>query len=307
MVPVGTISQVQKLASVWGRARQRWSSSLPGHGWRRAREVDLATLTLALGAQQIVCTAPLLVAASAVARRVSGRGLAGLLTNFLGLHGTAAQDVTTLFSSPGDVSTTKLVFGLLTSALFGTGIAATQQRGYEIIWSQPRAGLISILRQWAWVLGLLGYLLVVIGMARLGHLIGWGGFAAAAMRGVALFITSLLFSWWSQHLLLCGRIRWRSLLPGATCMAIGMTALVVGSALVLPGQITRQAAEYGPVAVAFLLSTWLLFLSGVVFGGALLGAVIVENWQATHNHQEVPEQSARRLTADWHSPAERPR
>src|SRR3979409_626315 len=56
---------------------ERWFDSLPGHGWRRAHELDLVTQTLALAAQQVLCTAPLLVATSAIVRRASGRGMGG--------------------------------------------------------------------------------------------------------------------------------------------------------------------------------------------------------------------------------------
>jgi len=34
--------------------------------------------------------------------------------------------------------------------------------------------------------------------------------------------------------------------------------------------------DYGLVGAAFVLSIWLVVLSGAIFGGALLGAVIVE-------------------------------
>jgi len=51
---------------------------------------------------------------------------------------------------------------------------------------------------------------------------------------------------------------------------------VVSSGWVLPGQITDQVANYGPVGAIFVLAIWLVVLSGVIFGGALLGAVIVE-------------------------------
>jgi len=51
--------------------------------------------------------------------------------------------------------------------------------------------------------------------------------------------------------------------------------------VVLPGQITDAVADYGPVGVTLVLSIWLVVLSGVIFGGALLGAVIVDRRQAT--------------------------
>jgi membrane protein len=255
---------------------QRWHDSLPGHGWRRANELDLVTQTLALGAQQVLCTAPLLVAMSAIVRRASGRGLGGFVTTLLGLKGLAARDVTALFTSSPTVSTTELSIGLAVAAVFGTGVAATQQRGYEMIWSQPRTGLRSVWRQLGWIAGLLGYLTAMWTLGRLGHSLNRWARVGAPVRGTGQLGLTFLFCWWSQHLLLSGRIRWRALLPGAICMTLATTVLVVVSGIVLPDQITELVSDYGFVGAAFVLSIWLVVLSGAIFGGALLGALIVE-------------------------------
>jgi membrane protein len=268
---------------VWEVARrrfavglERWNDSLPGHGWRRAHELDLVTQTLALGAQQVLCTAPLLVATSAIVRRASGRGMGGFVTTLLGLRGAAAGDVTALFKSSSSVSTTELAVGLVVTAVFGTGVAATQQRGYEMIWSQPRTGLRSAARQLAWMISLLAYLISMWLLGRLGHNVDRWAHVGTLTRGVGQFALTLLFFWWSQYLLLSGRIRWRTLLAGAVCMTVATTVLVVVSGFVLPGQITEAVTDYGFVGAALILSIWLVVLSGVIFGGALLGAVIVE-------------------------------
>ncbi|MBC7372753.1 MAG: hypothetical protein H7323_02030, partial [Frankiales bacterium] len=41
---------------------------------------------------------------------------------------------------------------------------------------------------------------------------------------------------------------------------------------VLPGQITTEVEEYGPIGAPFVLSLWLLVYSGIITGGALLGS-----------------------------------
>jgi membrane protein len=281
MTPVWEVAR-RRVAAVF----ERWTDSLPGHGWRRAHELDLVTQTLALAAQQVLCTAPLLVATSAIVRRASGRGMGGFVTQVLGLNGAAANDVTAMFKSSSTVSTTELVVGLIMAAVFGTGVAATQQRGYEMIWSQPRTGLRSTLRHLVWVISLLAYLIVMWYAGHLAHNVNQWAHVAGLLRGVAQFVLSLLFYWWSQYLLLSGRIRWRSLLPGAVCMTLATTALVGASGLVLPGQITEAVTDYGFVGAAFVLSIWLVVLSGVIFGGALLGAVIVERRQAGQTQRD---------------------
>ena len=77
--------------------RAWWSRSLGGRGYRRIRELDLDTHALALCAQQVLCTAPLIVAMSAVLQRITGHGVGYLMTRFFGLHGDSADAVTQLF------------------------------------------------------------------------------------------------------------------------------------------------------------------------------------------------------------------
>lgn len=252
---------------------ERLSASLPGHSWRRAREIDLPTQTLALAAQLVLCAAPLLVATSAVVLRAGGKGLGGPVSRYLGLHGAAATDVMSLFTTSSNVKMPELVGGLIVAAVFGAGVAATQQRGYEGVWSLPRAGIRSTWRQLLWVVGLLIYMIAVLNAGRLGHHGQGRVHSGVVYRAVAQFVVSLLFYAWSQHLLLCARVSWRRLMPGAVCMALGTTILVVVSALILPGQITEEVTDYGPVGATFVLSVWLVVLSGVIFGGALLGAI----------------------------------
>ena len=264
------------LARRWETRLQQWEETLPGHSWRRAREVDLPTQTLALAAQLVLCAAPLLVAISAVVRRAGGKGLGPPIARYLGLHGDAAKDVTSLFTTASNVSMTSLVLGMIVALFFVTGVAATQQRGYEGIWSLPRMGIRASWRQLLWVFGLVIYIAIILNAGRLGHHGQGRVHSGVVFRAIPQFIASLLFYAWSQHLLLGGRIAWKRVMPGAICMSLGTTILVIVSAVVLPGQITQGETDYGPVGATFVLSVWLVILSAVIFGGGLLGAVIVE-------------------------------
>lgn len=254
----------------------RFATTLPGHSWRRAQELNLVNQSLALAAQQMLCTAPLLVAFSAISLRTTGRGVGAALASYLGLSRRASLDVTSLFTSTTAISNTDTVVGLVLALLFATGVAATQARGYELIWSQPRIGLRSLPRQLSWVAGLCLYLVVVLYAGRAGHRVGHRVHAGGPAGPLVQLVVSLLFFWWSQHLLLSARVTWRRLLPGALCMASGMTVLVILSGPIMSGQIVSQVNDYGLVGATFVLSVWLVVLSGVVFGGALLGAVIAE-------------------------------
>ena len=203
-------------------------------------------------------------------------GLGEPLARYLGLHGPAARDFMLLFAGSRRVSMTELISGLIVGAAFGTGIAATQQRGFETLWSLPRAPVFQSWRWLAWLTGVTAYLAVVLSVGQLGHHTDWRLHLGALVRLVVQLSASLLFYCWSQHLLLTGRVAWRRLLPGAAVMSLGTTVLVLASGFVLPGQITEQVNDYGPVGATFILSVWLVTLSGVIFGGALIGVVVAE-------------------------------
>jgi membrane protein len=259
--------------------RTWWANSLYGNGWRRIRELDLDTHALALCAQQVLCTAPLIVAISAVLQRVTGNGVGVVMTRFFGLHDDAADAVERLFgrSSPS-ISTMALLFAMLTAVVFSTSVGAVQQRAFELIWTLPRViGVRSYLRQlfWAIALGVFsGAVLLAGALGRLinHHVLSTGPWAAVILQTVLTF----LFYWWSQYWLLGGRVGWRALMPGAVAVAIGTAILVRLTRLIMPSQISWQAHAYGLIGGVFVLSVWLMILSAVIFGGVLLGALIVQ-------------------------------
>ncbi len=253
-----------------------FEASIAGQFWRRAIALNLPTHSLALAAQQILCTGPLLVAFSAVKRHASDGNVGSVLARYLGLSSAATRDLDALFTSSGTLGAGDRTLGLLIALVFATSIAVTQQRWYEAVWSQLRAPLLrSSARQVLWVLGLCAYLVIVLYAGRAGHGVGRRVHAGRPAGPVAQLVVSFLFFWWSQHLLLGGRVAWRRLLPSAVSMAVGITVLVSLSGLVMSGEIVTEVSDYGLVGSTFVLSVWLLLLSGVLFGGALLGQTML--------------------------------
>lgn len=255
----------------------------------RIRELDLDTHALALCAQQLLCTAPLVVAMSAVLQRTTGRNVSHVISRFFALHGDSERDIAALFSHTSNaISTFALVVGLITAAVFTTSVAAVQQRGFELIWTLPRvAGMRSYARQLAWAPALAVFIAVVLFAGRLGRrldhaVIGVGPWAVTLLQGVVTF----LFYWWTQHWLLRGRVECRALLPGALAVGVLTTAMVRISTLIMHSQISWQVHAYGLVGAVFVLSVWLMVLSAVILGGILIGAVVVER---RSNPADVPE------------------
>ncbi|MEO7069053.1 MAG: hypothetical protein ABI131_01010, partial [Nostocoides sp.] len=81
----GGADRASNVAARLGALATRWQQSLPGHAWERGQRLDVATHTLALAAQQVLCTAPLLVAMSALLRRFGTGSVVVLLANLLDL------------------------------------------------------------------------------------------------------------------------------------------------------------------------------------------------------------------------------
>jgi membrane protein len=268
---------VLRLRASTDRLWHRFEATIAGQFWRRAIALNLPTHSLALATQQILCTGPLLVAFSAVKQHSNDGNVGSVLARYLGLSSHATQDLDALFSSTGTLGAGDRTLGLVVALVFATSIAITQQRWYELVWSQPRAAVLrSSARQVLWVAGLCAYLVIVLYAGRAGHRVGRRVHAGRPAGPVVQFLVSFLFFWWSQHLLLGGRVAWRRILPSALTMAVSITVLVALSGLVMSGEIVTEVSDYGLVGSTFVLSVWLVLLSGVLFGGALLGQILVD-------------------------------
>jgi membrane protein len=252
--------------------------TIAGRGHRRIREIDLDTHALALCAQLVLCAAPLIVAMGAVMQRLTGRGAAYYITRFFGLEGQSETAVNHLFARTNSISTLALVLSMAGSVALSTGVGAVQQRAFERIWTLPRiSNLRSYVRQLTWAVVLGGFSLIVLGVSRVGRYLndhlGWAGLLMVAVaQGLGTFV----FYWWSQRWLLAGRVTWRALFPGSLAVGFLITIVFRLTRVFLPGQIAWPVRAYGLIGGVFVLSAWLMFLSVVIFGGILFGALLVE-------------------------------
>ena len=279
--------QSQRRIAQWQR---RYLAGLPARGWRRAMELSLGTHSLAMAAQQILCTAPLLVAFSALNQGDRSTSVGAVLSRYLGLSRGASKDVAMLFTTSRSLATTDTLVGLVVALLFATSIAITQQRWYELVWSLPRGPVLrSTVRQLAWVFGLCGYLVIVLYAGRAGHGVGRHVHASRPAGPVAQLGVSFLFFWWSQYLLLGGRVSWRKLVPGAVLMSAGMSILVGLSGIWMSGEIVSEVSDYGLIGSTFVLSVWVVVVSGVLFGGSMVGELMA---------QEISADDAQEIIAD---------
>jgi len=256
-------------SSWFGRLRRVISRSPVGRGWRRSRGIELWSRSLGFAALGLLTLVPLLIIVSS-ADPEHGRGFAQWLGEGLGVSTASRRQVEQLFIRPGQALRTTTVFGIAALAVFGLTFGAAVQTGYEKVWDLPPARWWARWRHVVWLGVLTGYLFVSATTT----------LRREPLAGVAVAsLSAVLFLWWSQRLLLGGRIRWRALLPGAVATVIGLLGLRVFSRLVFSPLIASNAVTYGPVGTVLVIQSWLVGVGVVVFGGALVGRLL---------HEELP-------------------
>lgn len=253
----GRPAPIKRMLSTIRRARA-------GRRWGRVADVELWQRSLGFAALGFLTLVPLLIVVSA-ADAAGGRGFAQWLGDGLGVSAAARQEIERLFTLPGQVLRTTTAFGLAVLAVFGLSFGTLLQSGYEKIWDLPPARWWARWRHVVWLTGLVGvlYLSAITPLWR-----------ANPARGLVTVLGGTLFFWWSQRLLLGGRIAWTALLPGAVSTMLGLLGLRVFSRLVFSPLIASSAITYGAFGTVLVLQSWLVGVGVVVFGGALTGRLI---------------------------------
>jgi membrane protein len=199
-----------------------------------------------------------------------------LLANLLLLTPESTRALAQLMRATAHPSTQTLLLSLGAAVFFGLSVASTIQRMLETMWGLDRLPLSGYWRQLAWIAAVLP----VLGAAMYaGHLTRLAPFAdglTVVVMALALGIASMLFSWWTQHLLLGGRVEWRRLLPGSAFIGAGIAVAQAVSNVVVPGQIVEQSRTFGPIGAVFVLTSWVVAIVAVFCGGVLAGAVVDE-------------------------------
>ncbi|WUW19175.1 YihY/virulence factor BrkB family protein [Streptomyces sp. NBC_01465] len=207
---------------------------------------------------------PLLIVVSA-ADPGHGRGFAEWLGDALGVSHAARVRIDQIFAVPGQVLRTTTAFGFAALAVFGLSFGSSVQTFYEKIWELDPGRWYGRWRHVLWLAVLIGAIFVSATTTVWRR--SWGGELAGA-------VTATVFFWWSQRLLLGGRIAWRALLPGAVATVLGLLGLRVFSRLVFSPLIASSAVTYGPFGTVLVLQSWLVGVGVVVLGGALAGKLL---------------------------------
>ncbi|MFD8572395.1 YhjD/YihY/BrkB family envelope integrity protein [Streptomyces sp. NPDC057694] len=262
-------------ATAWASARVKGLQEEFPFVTRLAQQliaVNLLDSATRLAAQTFLTAIPILFVVAAFAPAGVREEMLESARASLGLDGDSLAQVRQVYGSGGSgdsaVRDTSGVVGALVMLASATACSRALQRVCERSWGLPPAGLKLI--AWRWVAWLCVWLVVVI----LQNVLR-GGFGAGLWLGVPLsYVASVLLWWWTQHLLLGGRVPWLPLLPGALLTGVGVVSLSWASQLYMPITLNRSLAEFGPFGLVFSLLSWLIVLFTVVCVGISAGCVI---------------------------------
>ncbi|MGW0906416.1 YhjD/YihY/BrkB family envelope integrity protein [Streptomyces sp. NPDC002853] len=253
------------------RRRLLTSSSFAGLAWNRGREMELMHRAMGFAALSFLTLVPLLVVVAA-ADLARGEGFARWLVQGLGVSEVPEEEIEQLFGVPGRALQRTTALGLAALAAFGVTFGSAVQTGYERAWDLPSARWHTMWRHVVWLAVLVVFLLLFVTLPAPEE----SSAAETALVTVGDTIGVFLFFWWSQRLLLCGRVRWRALAPGAALTAFGLLGLRVFSQFVFSPLIASNAVTYGPFGTVLILQSWLVGVGFVVYGGALVGRLVHE-------------------------------
>ncbi|MDF9811235.1 YhjD/YihY/BrkB family envelope integrity protein [Streptomyces sp. SPB162] len=239
--------------------------------WRRGVEIELMHRSMGFAALGLVTLIPLLIVVAAALGH-NGPGFVAWVRDALGVRGSSAQAVESLFGSPARVLSTTTALSLASLAVFGLSFIAAIQTTYERIWDLPSAPWHATWRRALALAVLVGYLLTAEYSDHVQEgtpLQPFVGILVTGGGGVAFF-------WWIQHFLLCGRVGKRLLLPGALLTVAGLVGLRFFSVTVFSPLIVSSAVSYGPIGTVLIVQSWLIGIGFVIYAGALAGQGLYE-------------------------------
>ena len=267
------------LAARLERVLARAEKTTVGRVQRRVMEMDLIHQAMVLAALAMMLLIPALITLSALVPLGDTHGLANTITRRLGLSARATRDVQTLFAGASVVRENTSWLGGIVTLFSAYAWPTALMKGYEIAWHLPGRRPRDLWRPVAW----LAVLLCGISLMGLVAAAGRGNLTGSVVVPAAAAPLVLLWAWWTQHLLLGGRVGWRPLLPGALVIAVGLYALRAFAAVSLSSSITENYDRYGPIGIVFMLLSWFIGFSAVMLGGAVVGAEI---WEARQHRIE---------------------
>jgi membrane protein len=204
----------------------------------------------------------------------------------LGLHGSAATIVIDAVETAQKSRATASVVGIIGLIWVGSSFAATVASAYDHAWGVQQRFARSRLIGLAW-LGGAGVLLTA------------GAFVTAFLSGlrwwlvplvlVASIAVNTLLWLWTSWVLPNRKVRLRPLIPAALFGAVGLEALKIAGAYVVPRYVSKSSALYGTIGVVFALIAWLWLFGRLVVFVTILETL--QGWRRSTAQEPSPERT----------------
>ncbi|MEU7580871.1 YhjD/YihY/BrkB family envelope integrity protein [Streptomyces sp. NPDC041068] len=226
--------------------------------------VNILDMATRLAAQAFLAALPMLIAVASFCPEAVRRELLRSLRTLFGTSGPVVAQTEELGAGGDTALHSWGAAGVLVALLSATAFTRALQRLCERSWDLPRATVRLVAWRWAVWLLVWAAMLIVQGMLH-------RAFGAGPVLGVPLqLVAAVLMWWWTQHLLLAGRVSWLLLLPGALLSGAGVVTFCTVSGLWLPRALRMSEGRYGALGSVFTMLSWLiLFFTTVVFGVAV--------------------------------------
>ncbi|WP_063788176.1 YhjD/YihY/BrkB family envelope integrity protein [Streptomyces sp. XY66] len=244
--------------------------------------VNLLDCATRLAAQAFLGAIPAIFVIGALAPDWMRKQLVSTISGTLGLTDPALDQIRSVVHNSGEdtatIASTGAV-GVVVTLLSATACSRALQRTCERAWHLPKAG--ARLAAWRWVAWLLVWLTALLFQGPIQQAFGTG----RVLGAVVSLISGTLLWWWTQHLLLGGRVAWLPLLPGAVLVAVGESVVSWGSRFYMPRAMNHSLQQFGGLGLVFVILSWLIMFFVVVTMGIALGYTLAhEPWTARRLH-----------------------
>ncbi|MFI9029527.1 ribonuclease BN [Streptomyces sp. NPDC053560] len=232
------------------------------------RSVSVLDLSTRLAAQVFLTALPMLFVIAAYSPPEVREQLRTSLRDVLGIEGVVLGQVEQVYAGSQRGSGVWGVVGALLTLVSATALSRVLQRLCERSWHLPHTSVRTSV--WRWFLWLLVWstALVFQGVLR-------NGFGAGTLLGFPLQVAAAMgLWWWTQHLLLAGRVGWLPLLPGALLTGAGTSVFAATSVLWMPRTLRRSVDQFGLLGSVFTLLSWLILFCTTVVAGIAIGYLV---------------------------------
>ncbi|MFF3613008.1 YhjD/YihY/BrkB family envelope integrity protein [Streptomyces sp. NPDC002580] len=233
--------------------------------------VNLLDSATRLAAQAFLTAVPLIFVVASFAPSSVRDEIVDSVHAILGITGAADEELKKVYGADSaGLRQSAGVVSLLMVLLSATACSRAMQRLCQRAWRLPGASArIAVWRWFVWIVALL----VVIALQEPLRT----GFGLGSWLGLPLLlVTEVGVWWWTQHLLLAGRVPWLPLLPGAILTGAALTVLSVVAKLYVPNALNHSLERYGSLGAVFTVLSWLIGLCVVISAGITIGAVVAQ-------------------------------